>query len=89
MVAPEPLPTSAEPEARARDAAWVLPLLGLLLLMPPVIVLFAVPFGLAGVPLIVVYVFGVWLALVVAAALLGHRLLPDPPPPKPACSRPS
>lgn len=73
-VAPES--PSPERSARARDAAVVLPLLGLFLLMPPVIGLFAVPVDVAGVPLIVLYLFGVWLALVLAAALLGRALQP-------------
>lgn len=61
---------------RLRDAAALLPLLGLLLLMPPVITLFAVRIGVGGVPLIVVYVFGVWLALIACAAVLAWRLDP-------------
>ena len=86
-MAPEPLPTPSEHDARARDAAVVLPLLGLFLLMPPVIVLFAAPHAFGGVPLIVLYLFGVWLALVLAAALLGRVLLPRAP--SEGCSPPS
>ena len=78
------------PSTRIRDAAVLLPVLALFLLMPPVITLFAVPIAPAGVPLIVVYLFGVWLAVIVCAALLARRLLPpatdgtDPPnPPDP------
>jgi hypothetical protein len=60
---------------RLRDAAVLLPVLGAVLFMPPVITLFAAAgAGLAGVPLIVVYVFGTWLGLIVAAALLSRRL---------------
>ena len=61
----------------AANAAVVLPLLGLFLLMPPVITLFARGVGFGGVPLIVLYVFGVWSALIVCAALLARRLDPD------------
>jgi len=65
--------------ARARDAAAVLPLLGLFLLMPPVITLFVAAVNVGGVPLIVVYVFGVWASLIVCAGLLARRLArPDP-----------
>jgi putative effector of murein hydrolase LrgA (UPF0299 family) len=61
--------------ARLRDAAGLLPVLGLVLFMPPVITLFAAAGAdLAGVPLIVVYVFGTWLAVIVAAALLSRHL---------------
>ncbi len=69
-----PVNTSAPGSARARDAAAVLPVLGLFLLMPPVITLFAAALDVGGVPLIVVYVFGVWAALVLCAALLARRL---------------
>lgn len=61
----------------AADAVTALPLFGLFLLMPPMITLFARGFDLAGVPLIVVYVFGVWIALIVCAALLARRLDPS------------
>ncbi len=59
---------------RLRDAAIVLPLVGLFLLMPPTIALFASGYPVGGVPLIVAYLFGVWIALVACAALLAHRL---------------
>jgi hypothetical protein len=88
-MAPELPQTPPERSARARDAAHVLPLLGLFLLMPPMIALFAVPLDIAGVPLIVAYLFGVWLALVLGAALLGRALLPREPASPTGCSRPS
>ena len=78
---PHPLPAPTERERRARDAAVLLPLLGLFLLMPPIIALFAQPVMVGGVPLIAVYVFGVWLALVAAAALLARALPADVPAP--------
>ncbi|MBS0319105.1 MAG: hypothetical protein JSR18_01065 [Proteobacteria bacterium] len=60
--------------SRLRDAASVLPLVGLVLLMPPMIVLFTARHRIAGVPLIVLYLFGVWVALVAGAALLARRM---------------
>ncbi|HYC36934.1 MAG TPA: hypothetical protein VEC19_10960 [Usitatibacter sp.] len=60
---------------RLRDAASILPVAGLVLLMPPVITLFAAAgAGVAGVPLIVIYVFGTWMGLIASAALLARRL---------------
>ncbi len=59
---------------RLRDAAVVLPLVGLFLLMPPAITLFTAPYHVAGVPLIVTYLFGVWIALIVCAAILANRV---------------
>lgn len=61
----------------APDAAVVLPLFGVFLLMPPIITLFASGLEIHGVPLIVVYVFSVWIALIVCAALLAKRLDPE------------
>ena len=79
-MAPDPLQTPPERSERARQAAGVLPILGLLLLMPPLIGLFSTGVDVAGVPLIVVYLFAVWLGLALAAALLGRALeLPAPP----------
>ncbi|HTN67393.1 MAG TPA: hypothetical protein VL051_14555, partial [Burkholderiaceae bacterium] len=68
---------------RASDAAVVLPLLGLFLLMPPIITLFASQLDLGGIPLIAIYVFGVWAALIVCAALLAQRLDPGQAAPIP------
>lgn len=81
-----PVTSAPQGSARARDAAALLPLLGLFLLMPPVVTLFVAAIDIAGVPLIVVYVFGVWLSLIVCAALLARRLArPDAaaPPDRP------
>lgn len=58
----------------ARDAAIVLPIAAALLLLPPVILIFAAPRLIGGVPLIVVYLFGVWAAIVLAAFLVSRRM---------------
>jgi hypothetical protein len=70
-----------ERPARTRDAATVLPLLVAALLSPPVILIFARPAAPAGVPLIVVYVFAVWAATILAGFLLARRLKGAPAPP--------
>ena len=64
---------------RARDVARIVTLLGVVLLMPPVVTLFVTDSRIGGVPLIVAYLFAVWLALIVCARLLAHRLDPRPP----------
>ncbi|ODV10517.1 MAG: hypothetical protein ABT20_07960 [Rubrivivax sp. SCN 70-15] len=89
VVATEPLPVAQEPAERTRDAAVLLPALGLFLLMPPVIGLFALPLRVAGVPLIVLYLFGVWFALVLGAALLAWVLRARRSAPPAECSPPS
>ena len=65
----------APPPGRVRDAAALLPLLGLVLLVPPLVTLFArSQLSIAGVPLIVVYVFATWIGLIAAAAALARKL---------------
>lgn len=88
-MATEPLPVPQEPPERARDAAVLLPVLGLFLLMPPVIGLFALPLRVAGVPLIVLYLFGVWFTLVLGAALMAWVLRARRAAPPAECSPPN
>ena len=57
----------------ARDAATLLPFAAAVLLLPPFILVFAAPALVAGVPLIVIYVFGVWAAVILGAWLLARR----------------
>lgn len=79
-MASEPLTNPSERLQRVREAARLLPLAGLFLVLPPLITLFAVPVDVAGVPLLVLYFFAVWLGLVLAAALLGRALAVPAPP---------
>jgi hypothetical protein len=55
-----------------RDAATLLPVVAAALLLPPFILVFAAPVRLAGIPLIVIYVFGAWALIVLAAWLLAR-----------------
>lgn len=60
---------------RVHDLARIVPVFGAVLLMPPLIGLFARPdIAPFGIPLIVVYLFGLWLALIVGALLITRRL---------------
>ncbi len=63
-----------EPARGARDAAALLPLVAALLLTPPLVLIFDAPAEIAGVPLTVLYVFGVWAAVIIASAMLARRL---------------
>ncbi|MCO5100510.1 MAG: hypothetical protein M9885_06390 [Burkholderiaceae bacterium] len=54
----------------------LLPLLGLFAWMPPVIGLFSSGGQVFGVPAIVAWLFGTWLALIAAALALSRRLEP-------------
>ena len=50
-----------------RDAAAILPLAAIFLLLPPVVLI-------AGIPLIVLYVYGVWACLILIALLVALRV---------------
>ncbi|MDN2579842.1 hypothetical protein [Aquibium sp. ELW1220] len=68
---------NAERENRgARDAAAILPFVSVVLIFPPLVYIFAAPVAVAGVPLIVLYLFGVWAAIILAAYLVSRRLKP-------------
>lgn len=56
-----------------RDLAVVLPIVVMLLLMPPLVRIFAVPATLAGIPLIVVYIFAVWAAAILISIIVARR----------------
>jgi hypothetical protein len=58
----------------ARDLAGILPFVVAILLVPPMILIFAKPIMVAGVPLIFVYLFGVWAAAILCAMLVSRRL---------------
>lgn len=73
-----PPPDTRDAEAfrarRLREAAFVLPFAGLLLLAPPLIGLFRADRAILGAPLICVYLFTVWGLLILCAFLLSRRL---------------
>lgn len=67
----------------AKDAATVLAFVAAALLLPPIVLIFAAPVLVGGIPLIVIYIFGVWAVVIAAAWLVARRLarLPDAPEP--------
>jgi hypothetical protein len=60
--------------SKFRDAILILALLGVWLFMPPMLDVFSQRASVFGMPLIVVYVFGVWLILIGVTALLSSRI---------------
>ncbi len=64
---------------RARDAAVLLPLGGVLLFLPPYVRLFDQSGFLFGLPLLHVYIFCIWFVGILLTAWLSRRLIaPDP-----------
>lgn len=61
-------------DRRLRDAALLLPLGCTLLFLPPYISVFDQDVAVFGVPLLHVYLFGVWLGAIVLTAALSRRL---------------
>ena len=61
---------------RSEGFAFFMPVVGFLLIMPPLVMLFDVKANFFGVPLIVAYLFGTWMALIVASFIL-RRTLPQ------------
>lgn len=66
----------AREEARRRDLALVLPSLGVLVLLPPLLNLFTRRVLLWEIPLEVIYLFTVWALLIAGAAVFSHRVRP-------------
>jgi hypothetical protein len=62
------------PEGRLSDRAFVLTVTTLILLTPPIVVIFDVPVLILGIPLLHVYCFAVWLAAIVAGGVLATRM---------------
>lgn len=62
--------------SRPRQAAALLVCLGAVLLLPPIALIFAREVQVLGVPLPVIYIFGMWLALILGAIVVT-RVLPD------------
>jgi len=68
---------------KVRDLSILLPLAGVLLLMSPVLQVFNSLTLIIGIPVIVLYIFGVWLGLIILGAWLSRyqREIPPPDPP--------
>jgi len=58
---------------KLRDAAMILPFLGIFLFLTPIPAIFKDPAPSIGIPAIFAYIYGVWLILIVASALISMR----------------
>lgn len=54
-----------------KEASITILVVGILLLMPPLITLFNSVVDWINIPLVVIYIFGTWLALIICAFLLS------------------
>ncbi|UJQ95565.1 hypothetical protein [Mariluticola halotolerans] len=63
---------------KLENAAFVLPLFGAILLIPPLANVFNKDLTIFGVPLEVLYLFAIWCILIVATFFLSHRMSETP-----------
>jgi hypothetical protein len=68
------LASDASRKRKLRDSAMLLPVFGAFLLVSPLITVFSGATTVFGLPLIFVYIFGVWLGLVLVARAMARRL---------------
>lgn len=66
---------------RTGERTIALFLLGLLMLLPPVLLIFNVPARVAGLPTLYVFIFSAWALLIALAALIARRIPSEPAPP--------
>ena len=59
---------------RTVDRSVALFLLGAILLLPPLLLVFNRPERFAGIPVLYLYVFAVWCALIAIAAAVAHSI---------------
>ncbi|MGP1254324.1 MAG: hypothetical protein ACTS10_07935 [Kiloniellales bacterium] len=71
----EPLQAHRHSGRRLRDIATVLPLALLLLVLPPYVRIFDQDSFLNGIPLLLIYIFGLWALVILASGLLSRNLV--------------
>lgn len=67
-----PLRLRSDDRSRREDIAFLPPLFGVVVLLPPILNLFAVERLVFGLPLEVIYLFMVWTLLILGAVLLSR-----------------
>ncbi|MEO1192555.1 MAG: hypothetical protein AAFY02_12410 [Pseudomonadota bacterium] len=56
-----------------RELRWISPLLLAVLIVPPLLTVFHQPLTLFGLPLLLIYIFGVWVLAIAVCALVARR----------------
>ena len=60
--------------SRRRDAALLLPILGVVLYTTPILRIFTADLSIFGIPLVFLFVYGAWAALILLGRKLAQRL---------------
>lgn len=62
-------------EIRKREhTALMVPIVGALLILPPLLTLFTAPYRIFGAPLETIYLFTVWIAMIVGGVLASRHM---------------
>lgn len=64
---------------KLENIALALPVFGAALILPPIVSVFATDARVFGTPVIVVYLFSIWLLFIVATFVLSRRLRQNQP----------
>lgn len=67
---------------KTRDRAFIVLLLGIVLLMPPLAGIFQIDARIYGIPATLLYLFVVWACLIIATAVLARALMNSDTPPE-------
>ncbi len=62
---------------KLENSAFVIAIFGAVLLLPPLITVFNVKLLIFGIPLIIIYLFTVWIMLIIATFFLSKHLKND------------
>ena len=60
--------------SKVRDHAFLLPVIGLIFLIPPVADIFQLDIRITGIPFTALYLFTLWALLIIGAWLLARKL---------------
>lgn len=75
MVEPQNDPVEKlQQSRRLRDAAWFLPIVGMFLFLTPIPFIFSGDIQIFGAPLLFVFIYGAWLALILVSRYLVRRI---------------
>ncbi|MEM7058351.1 MAG: hypothetical protein AAF557_12230 [Pseudomonadota bacterium] len=67
---------------KTRDRAFIVLIMGIVLLMPPLAGIFQIDARILGLPATLVYLFLVWAGLILATSMLARALMRSDTPPE-------